>query len=238
MLIGLVCLVIATWMEEKTHDSSFRSFATSAFTHLAVALIAGGLLVSTEKIVFFRELRHELMALLHLSRTMVTSGIADVAALGQRRYTDFSRLIQSSKELSIVVNYGGDWVSNWWGELRERFAREGTVTEWFSLDPESEAVALLAKKQKQDITVIQQKIADALHGIKYCYENSGKKGVLRIYKIKSPLLPTVSIYLGTSGERGHPNPDLLSNNKPKGGGALNGFQLWTWRTKRFYVLPG
>lgn len=213
-IAGLVILILAILIEPHgEHSSGVQKFFGSALSHIAVALLVGALLVSVEKAVFFHELRDELITLLNLSQRMSVSGLIDVVPRDDRHYSGFRNLIADSKRLTVVVNYGKDWVSNWRQYLSERFDTPGTVTDWFLLDPNSSFLLLLAEKQNREaenrrsvevaVAELQNKIVETILQLRACYEASKRQGILRIYYIACPLFPTVSVYLGEK-DRGEP----------------------------------
>ena len=213
-ILGLVTPILAILIEPHGESASgIHRFFGAALSHVAVALIVGALLVSIEKAVFFHELREELVRLLRLSEAMSASGIADAATADDRHYDGFRDLISTSDRLTVVVNYGKDWMSDWRQLLATRLNTSGKETNWFLLDPQSPFVAILADKQARAVatgatdptdfaSAVREKIEETIRQLKHAYMQSEQKGTLRIYTMPAPLFPTVSIYLGENPHSG------------------------------------
>lgn len=230
---GFAFLALALLTEP--HDQfEFRRFITSSFSHVAIALIVGALLVTVDKVIFFMDLKEEIVRLLRLRSLVVDSGLVDVAARDDRHFQGFGKLVDESDRLVVVVNYGKDWVANWREHLVRRFQRQGTVTEWFLLDPISDFLKLLAAKQHVAIAELEKKITDTEQDLLRCYDGGHGQGTLRIYRMPCPVFPTVSVYLGeTAGEKGMVLFTLYTTSSHKGAVPLLQFEDQSPRPNTF-----
>ena len=103
----------------------------------------------------------------------------------------FTDLIENSNELSIIMNDGQRWVGNNTVSLTKRFSKN-TVTNFFTVDPDSVFVKKKKKKTGTSVEQLKEKINDSWNRLGQAYDESEKKGVLKIYKLKH--FPTRSIF--------------------------------------------
>lgn len=194
-VFGFAVLLIAVYFEPHgEHATGFQKFMGGSLSHLAVALIVGALLVSVDKAIFFDELKHEIVRLLQLKAEVVDSGLMSVIPKGERRFPGYAEFIKDSDRLTIVANYGKDFVADWREDLVHRFGKTDAETEWFLIDPTSKMVEVLATKQLATPEEIAKKIKETEADLKACFERSAKHGSLKIYRIPFPLAPTATIY--------------------------------------------
>ena len=152
-------------------------------------------MVSVDRVLFYDELRAEMIRLLQLSKVVADSGLVSVVPKEERMFPGFAEIISKSEHLTVVINYGKDWVSNWREILANRFRDDKKETDYFLLDPESPFVNLLAEKQHTTATAIKNKIDETVIDLARMYKDRGGKGPLRVHYIKWPLFPTISIFL-------------------------------------------
>lgn len=160
---------------------------------LSSALIVGGLLSLLFKIVQDKENETQLRRLLRIHDSVDELGLREI--LPESQGYNFTNLIENSGTLSIVMNDGLRWVGNNTVALQERFSKK-SVTEFFTVDPDSVFVESLAAKTGTTPDDLRKKIRDTWQRLENSYNNSTKQGVLKIYRLKT--YPTRSIFLSAN----------------------------------------
>lgn len=157
---------------------------------ISSALLVGGLLSLLFKLIQDKETESNLRRLLRIHDSVDELGLKQI--LPESQAYNFTSIIDESDSLSIVMNDGLRWVGNNTVALRNRFSRN-TLTEFFTVDPDSRFVESLALKTSIDIEDLQKKIRETWKRIEDCYNESSKQGTLKIYKLKT--YPTKSVFL-------------------------------------------
>ncbi len=91
-----------------------------------------------------------------------------------------------------VMNDGQRWIGNNTVALEERFSQK-TETNFFTVDPESEFIKVLAIKTGMTEDDLKKKIEDSWKRIENAFEKSSKQGTLSIYALKT--YPTKSVFI-------------------------------------------
>jgi hypothetical protein len=152
-------------------------------------------MISVEKVTFFEEIRKEVTDLLRLNETLTNSGLLRIVPQEERSFAGFPTLIKGGRRLTVVVNYGKDWVSNWRAALVAHLQQTGSETDWFMLNPESQFCATLSAKQKADPSELRTKIDATRRDLEVLYRDHGGQGTLRIFWLDYPVFPMYSIFL-------------------------------------------
>jgi hypothetical protein len=160
---------------------------------LSSALLVGGLLSILFKFIQDKESEANLRRLLRIHDSVDELGLREI--LPESQGYNFTKLIETAGSLSIVMNDGLRWVGNNTVALQDRFSRE-SITEFFTVDPDSPFVASLAAKTGTTPEDLKKKITDTWTRLENCYNNSKKRGKLKIYKLKT--YPTRSIFLSAN----------------------------------------
>lgn len=158
-------------------------------SEVSSALLVGGLLSLLFKIFQDKESESILRRLLRIHDSVDELGLREI--MPEVQGYNFTPLISNSDHLSIVMNDGLRWIGNNTVHLQERFSRK-TETNFLLVDPDSSFVKSLAEKTSTTEADLSKKIRDAWQRIEDAYNNSSKKGVVRIYRIKT--YPTKSMF--------------------------------------------
>jgi hypothetical protein len=158
---------------------------------LSSALIVGGVVFILIRIFEMRESESTLRRLLRIHDSVDELGLQEIVTESQGY--NYTTLIQDSDTLAIIMNDGLRWVGNNTVSLSDRFSKAGTVTEVFTVDPDSPFVTPLAAKTDTTVDDLSKKIRDTWKRLGEIYAHSGKKGQLHIYRLKT--FPTKSIFL-------------------------------------------
>ena len=157
---------------------------------LSSALLVGGLLSLLFKVFQDKESEGNLRRLMRVHDSVDELGLVEIKAESQGY--NFTEIIETADELAIVVNDGLRWVGNNTVALQIRFGKAGT-TEVFTVDPDSVFLESLASKVSLSKEEQQKKIRDTWKRLEETYNLSGKKGVLKVYRLKT--YPTRSVFL-------------------------------------------
>lgn len=160
-------------------------------TELSSALLVGGLLSILFKVFQAREAEANLRRLMRIHDSVDELGLTEL--LPESQGYNYSDIILNSGELSIVINDGLRWTGNNAVSLKERFSKAGTVTEVFTVDPESTFVASLALKTSTRPEDLKRKITDTWARLLEAWDLSSRRGTLTIYALRH--YPTRSLYL-------------------------------------------
>jgi hypothetical protein len=159
-------------------------------TDLSSALLVGGLLSLLFKLFLDRENEANLRRLMRVHDSVDELGLSEIKAESQG--FNFTDLIETSDDLSIVINDGLRWVGNNSVALQNRFGKK-SLTEVFTVDPESSFVAPLALKISMTEDELRKKIRDSWKRLEDTYAQSAKKGTLRILRLKT--YPTRTMFV-------------------------------------------
>ncbi len=185
---GLAFLLGAAYLHDSPTGSIFLN-------HLGVVFLISGVLGLIEKRFGEASLINHIRQLFDLRRAVVESGLRDIACGDDRAYPGYRDLIAASRTLTVVVNYGSKWISNYAGALQDRFKNPGMETDFVLLDPKAKFVGLLAEKQGDRLEDVQFKINHACDNLKHIHARAGGLGRLRVMCM--PFFPTHAIYLGS-----------------------------------------
>ena len=156
---------------------------------LSSAVLVSGLLSLLFKIFQDKENQSTLKRLLRIHDSVDELGLAVIESDVQS--FSFINLIEDSNELSIIMNDGQRWVGNHSVSLTNRFNQK-TTTLFFTVDPDSCFVDVLANKTAIKTEQLKEKIRDSWTRLEQAYNNSEKNGILKIYRLKN--YPTKSIF--------------------------------------------
>lgn len=157
---------------------------------LSSTLLVGGMISLLFKVFQDRESENALRRLLRIHDSVDELGLQEI--FSQSQDYNFRRIIDDSDSLSIVMNDGCRWVGNYTVNLRCRFSKR-CETSFFTVDPDCDFARALASKIEMPLGDLQKKIANTWKLLENVYNESTKKGVLRIYKLKN--YPTRSLFL-------------------------------------------
>jgi hypothetical protein len=154
------------------------------------ALLVSGMLSLLFKVFQDKETTNDLRRLMRIHDSVDELGLQEI--IPESQGYSFTPLIEESDELFIVMNDGQRWIGNNTVALQNRFSKNG-VTEIFTVDPDSTFVESLAQKTSYSQEELKNKIRDAWRRLEESYNNSDKKGILKIYSLKT--YPTRTIFL-------------------------------------------
>ena len=183
IIISLICIAYngsldpAAW--QKPYVSDFSS-----------ALLVGGLLSLLFKIFQDKESETRMRRLMRIHDSVDELGLVEI--LPEVQGYNFTALIEESDSLSVIMNDGLRWVGNNTTALSKRFSKKSS-TEFFTVDPESPFVGILAKKVSCDPNDLKRKITETWQRIEDAYNKSEKKSGFTIYAIST--FPTRSLFL-------------------------------------------
>ncbi len=183
IILGLVSMVIKANLPIGAWPISYLSDLTSA-------LLVGGLLSLLFKIFQDKESESTLRRLMRIHDSVDELGLKEI--LPEVQAYNFTDIIQNSDSLTIVMNDGLRWVGNNTIALQNRFSNK-SVTEFFTVDPDSSFITSLAAKTSMNENDLKKKIQDTWQRIEDAYNKSSKKGDLIIYKINT--YPTKSLFI-------------------------------------------
>ena len=178
--------LLAMFLKEKiSNETIWYQF----FGDLSSAILVSGTLSFLFKIFQDKETKSTLRRLMRIHDSVDELGLAEIKSDVQS--FSFTELIEDSNELSIIMNDGQRWVGNNSVSLINRFNKI-TITSFFTVDPDSEFIASLAKKINATEEQLKEKILDSWNRLEQAYNDSEKKGTLKIYRLKN--YPTKSIF--------------------------------------------
>ncbi len=154
------------------------------------ALLVGGLLSILFKIFQERESETTLRRLFRIHDSVDELGLCEIKPEVQAY--NFIDIVENADSLCIVMNDGLRWAGNNTVSLQKRFSKKST-TEFFTVDPESPFVDVLATKTSTTRDALANKIREAWKLVEEAYGKSEKRGQLTIYKLKT--FPTKSIFI-------------------------------------------
>jgi hypothetical protein len=158
---------------------------------LSSALLVGGLLSLLIKIFQDKESESNLRRLLRIHDSVDELGLRQI--LPESQAYNFTTLLEDAGSLVIVMNDGLRWIGNNTVSLQNRFSKSGTITELFTVDPDGHFVTSLAAKTGLTPDDLKKKIHDTWKRAEEAFNNSEKKGKLKIYRLKT--YPTKSLFL-------------------------------------------
>lgn len=182
ILIGLVLFLVKALY--------LKGFWSEVFGNVGSALLIGCTLTFLQHIITKRIEDQRLIDLLKISSAIRESGLVDIKT-DANRY-NFENLIKSSTNFFAILNDGLRWTNNHEPMLKERFNRKDRKTEFYFVDPEGPFCVALSKKVGMSHKELQDKINKTIVTLVDSYNNSRKKGGLKIYYLKN--YPTQALY--------------------------------------------
>lgn len=183
-IIGLLLFLIQSyWLKQHT-------FCYNAIGNIASAAAIGGLLSLIQQAILRKDEEQNLLKLFKISNSIRESGIEDIMT-DSHEYA-YRDMILKSKELHIIMNDGRHWVETNTPSLEIRFGIEGTLTEMFLVNPDSDFCKALALKTGYSLIDLKAKIELTVKMLNDAYSKSAKKGVLKIYYLKN--YPTHTLF--------------------------------------------
>lgn len=182
IILGLLSMYFKGYIPEQNLWNQFCG-------DLSSAVLVSGLLSLLFKIFQDKENNSTLKRLMRIHDSVDELGLVEIKTDVQS--FSFTSLIENSNELSIIMNDGQRWVGNNSVSLTNRFSKN-TNTLFFTVDPDSDFIVALAKKTATDKEQLKEKISDTWSRLEQAYNNSEKKGTLKIYRLKN--YPTKSVF--------------------------------------------
>ncbi|MGA3161201.1 MAG: hypothetical protein ABSC77_08275 [Terracidiphilus sp.] len=159
-------------------------------TNFSSALLVSGLLTVLYRLLQEKQSDSTLRRLMRIHDSIDEMGLIEIEAHHQGY--NFTNLIELSDHLVVVMNDGSRWVGNNTVALQVRFSKE-TLTEVFTVDPDSAFVDCLAHKTSLTVDDVRRRIHDTWNRLDQIYHQSEKSGRLKIYRLKT--YPTRSLFL-------------------------------------------
>jgi len=160
-------------------------------TDLSSALLVTGILSLLLRVFETNESESNLRRLLRIHDSVDELGLREI--LPESQGYNYTPLIEDSDNLSIVMNDGLRWTGNNTVSLQNRFSKRGSITNVFTVDPDSPFVTSLAAKTGISVEDLSKKIHETWKRLGEIYNHSEKKGKLAIYRLKT--YPTKSVFL-------------------------------------------
>lgn len=183
IIISLICIAYGGSLANDAWQKPYIS-------DLSSALLVGGLLSLLFKIFQEKESEAKLRKLLRIHDSVDELGLVEI--LPEVQGFNFTEIVEDADSLIVVMNDGLRWVGNNTTSLENRFGKKCT-TEFFTIDPDSEFVKILASKTFCSEGDLKKKIQDTWQRIEDAHKNSKKKSGFTIYALKT--FPTRSIFL-------------------------------------------
>ena len=183
IIIALICIAYGGSLPATAWQKPY-------LTEVSSALLVGGLLSLLFKIFQDKESETTLRRLLRIHDSVDDLGLVEI--LPEVQGFNFTEMVEDADSLSIVMNDGLRWIGNNTISLSKRFGKKAT-TEFFTVDPDSAFIPILAKKVSCDSEDLRKKIRDSWQRIEDAYNNSEKKSGFVIYAIET--FPTKSVFL-------------------------------------------
>ncbi|WP_333591456.1 hypothetical protein [Brevundimonas sp.] len=173
-LVGAIVGLLMLLASGRLEDVFWKGFLSSLASVLLISGLTSFLYEFFVRSEFIDIIKNELNSIndrLNLNRGEDDVGLVRVDS--DSGHYDFSKILESDGDISIVLNDGRTWISTRSEPLKARFTRPAKTT-FILLDPSSEGVALMAKKQGTSAPAIKHKIAEAIRMIKEYGGNSDK----------------------------------------------------------------
>jgi hypothetical protein len=186
IIAGLVCLVSSSYISEP-------NLVKMLLDQVASVLVITGLFSLIQKYFTDRNLFKTIREMFKVHESMYETGLAEVYSESQAY--NFTDMIEESKILRIILNDGNRWLTNNIVAMKERFSNK-FETELYTVDPENDFSISLAAKTNTHKEELDRKIKDTWGKIIQTWEESPKKGSLKIFKLRH--YPTYSAFLNES----------------------------------------
>ena len=125
-----------------------------------------------------------------ISSAVKDSGLLDIKT-DSKEYS-FKKVLNESKQFTAVMNDGRSWVILYYSDLKARLNTSGTTTDFLLVNPDGLFIPALAQKTNYEQDKLKDKILECVKTLQDLYEESNKKGSLRISYLKN--YPTQSLY--------------------------------------------
>lgn len=186
-ILFILGLLSITWQQSEIIPTWIKPYCDE----FSSALIVGGLLSLLFKIFQDKQSENNLKRFLRIHDSVDDCGLQEIVKEAQSY--SFSSIIENSKKLSIIMNDGLRWTGNNTVSLQKRLSTNNTITEMFTVDPDSDFVNCLAQKTSIDKIDVQKKIKETWKRLDEIYNSSDKKGQMTIFKLKT--YPTKSLFI-------------------------------------------
>jgi hypothetical protein len=168
-----------------------QNWAYPYLDQLAVTLLVSGVLGVLHSAYVDRENDSRFRKLFRIHDTIEEAALTEIL-LDHGAY-NYTKMIEESQYLGVVLNDGQRWVGNNAVKLTEFFSIKGKEMEFFVTDPDGLFVAPLAQKTDYTSQALQEKIHRSCARLIESFEISEKKASLKIYFLKN--YPVQSIFL-------------------------------------------
>lgn len=125
-----------------------------------------------------------------ISSAVKESGLLDIKT-DSKEYS-FKLVLKESKTFTAILNDGRSWVIQHYADIKERMNTSGMTTDILLVNPHGLFIPALAQKTNYEQIKLVEKIQECVNTLKTLYEESDKKGTLRISFLKN--YPTQSLY--------------------------------------------
>src|SRR5574344_1812525 len=184
LVLGLICIIPVAYTKGE------QTWYNIIFGNLSGTLIVGAALSILFKVFKDREDIQNLRRLFRLHDSVDDLGLCEI--IPESQSFSYVKFLRESVNVSILMNDGKRWVGNNSVELEDRFSND-TKTIFISISPESDFLPILAKKTDIAVESLKEKIHETRRLLRDSYNNSHKKGILKIYETE--LFPTKSIFI-------------------------------------------
>jgi len=167
------------------------AWAKPYLNELASVLLVSGVLSLLYKIFYEHDNQIRLQKLFRIHDSIEKIGLRSITS--ETQGFNFTDLIENSDSLSVVINDGLRWIGNYTTSLQHRLSKKGSRTEIFTVDPDGPFLSALANKIDMKEDNLRQKITDSWNRLREIHQKAGKKGDLKIYRLKN--YPTHSLFL-------------------------------------------
>ncbi|MFD1775993.1 hypothetical protein [Paenibacillus rhizophilus] len=183
IIAGLVMLVINSNIGET-------SVLKPYLNELSSLLLITGVLTLLDKIFTQKHQDKKLREIFRIHDSVESMGVKEIRSESQA--FNFTELLTKESYLAVVMNDGFRWVGNNSVSLTQRF-NTSTDTIIFTLDPNSNFTNVHAGKTDVTVDSLKSKINDTWALLQKLYNESDKKGSLKLYAIKN--YPTTGLFL-------------------------------------------
>ena len=153
-IIASILIIIALISMVYKASLPTASLLTPYLSDFNSALLVGGLLSILFKIFQDKESESTLRRLLRIHDSVDDLGLKEI--MPEVQAFNFTDIIQNSDSLVVVMNDGLRWVGNNTVALQNRFSKK-SITEIFTVDPQSNFVSILAAKTSTTEADLQKK---------------------------------------------------------------------------------
>lgn len=193
IVITLICLGLFLFLAQSLWCVP-NTFWNSLTGNLGCAVLIGGLISLLEHFFLRQENERRLAEMFNVSISIKESGLRNIMTNSQDYH--YHDLIVRSHLFSAIMNDGRRWVGNHTDAIEKRFNINGSITEFFFVNPNSDFCKALERKTHLDNVEDQEKpeakIVQTISLLKSTWHKSEKAGTLRIYYLKN--YPTQTLF--------------------------------------------